>query len=159
MNKFQMQQNYVSFIFAVCVLVAQLCPTLCNPMECNSPGYSVHGFLQARILEWVDISSSRGSFQPRDWTWVSHVAGRFFTIWVTRSSLLWVTEKQSPRSASQQEAPCFSVTRFQSWATCAWQRLKCKTQLTLQKAAMKFQDTIDSKICLLWLSMATKCIR
>ena len=46
--------------------VTQLCPNLCNPMDCSLPGSSVHGILQARILEWVAISSSRGSSQPRD---------------------------------------------------------------------------------------------
>ena len=50
------------------VLVAQSCLTLCNPMNCSSPGFSVHGILQARILEWVAIPFSRGSSQPRDWT-------------------------------------------------------------------------------------------
>ena len=48
------------------VLVAQLCPTLCDPTDCGSPGSSDHGILQARILEWVAISSSRGSSWPRD---------------------------------------------------------------------------------------------
>ena len=46
--------------------VAQSCPTLCNPMDCSLPGTSIHGIFQARILEWVDISFSRRSFQPRD---------------------------------------------------------------------------------------------
>ena len=46
--------------------VAQLCPTLCDPMDCSLPGSSIHGIFQARILEWVPISSSRGSSQPRD---------------------------------------------------------------------------------------------
>ena len=46
--------------------VAQSCPTLCNPVDCSLPGSSVHGFLQARILEWIAISFSRGSSQPRD---------------------------------------------------------------------------------------------
>ena len=50
------------------VLVAQLCLTLCNPMDCSPPGFSVHGTFQARILEWVDISSFRGSSWPRDRT-------------------------------------------------------------------------------------------
>ena len=50
---------------------AQLCPTLCNPMGCSPPGCSVHGISQARILEWVAISSSGGSSQPRDQTHVS----------------------------------------------------------------------------------------
>ena len=66
------------------VLVAQSCLTLCNPMECSLPGSSVHGILQARILEWVAIPFSRGSSQPREWTWVSCTTGRFFTVWATR---------------------------------------------------------------------------
>ena len=47
---------------------------------------SVHGILQARILEWVAIFFSRGSSQPRDWTWISSIAGRFLTIWATREA-------------------------------------------------------------------------
>ena len=57
---------------------------LCNPMNCDPPGSSVHGILQARILEWITISFSGGSSLPRDWTQVSYVAGRCFTIWATR---------------------------------------------------------------------------
>ena len=68
------------------VLVAQSCLTLCNPMDYSLPGFSVHGILQARILEWVAISFSRESSQPMDRTWVSWVAGRFFTIWATREA-------------------------------------------------------------------------
>ena len=56
------------------VKVAQSCLTLCDPMD-----YSVHGILQARILEWVATPSSRGSSQPRDQTQVSRLAGGFFT--------------------------------------------------------------------------------
>ena len=62
------------------VLVAQLCLTLCDPMDCSQPGSSVHGIFQARILERVAISSSRGSSQHMDQTQVSHIAGRLFTI-------------------------------------------------------------------------------
>ena len=58
------------------MLVAQLCLTLYNHMDCSPPGSSVHGILQGRILEWVAISFSRGPFQPRDQTWVSHTAGK-----------------------------------------------------------------------------------
>ena len=50
---------------------AQLCLTLCDPMDCSLPGSSFHGIFQARILEWIAISFSRGSSQPRDQTWVS----------------------------------------------------------------------------------------
>ena len=64
----------------VCVLVAQSCPTLCDPLDCSPPGPSVHGILQARILEWVAIPFSRRSSQPRDQTLVSGIVGRFFTI-------------------------------------------------------------------------------
>ena len=62
-------------------VVTQLCPALYNPMDCRLPGSSVHGILQTRILEWLAIAFSRGSSGPRDWTWVSCIAGRFFTIW------------------------------------------------------------------------------
>ena len=67
----------------LCALVAQSHPTLCDPMDSSLPGSSVHGILQARILEWVDIFFSRGSSQPRDRTQVSCIAGRFFIIWAT----------------------------------------------------------------------------
>ena len=65
---------------SVCVLVAQSYPTLRNPMDCSPPGSSVHGILQPRILEWVAIPFSSGPSQPRDWTQVSYIAGKFFPI-------------------------------------------------------------------------------
>ena len=65
---------------AVLRLFTKLCLTLCDPMDCSPLGSSVLGILQARILEWVAIPSSMGSFsQPRDQTQVSGIAGRFFT--------------------------------------------------------------------------------
>ena len=67
--------------------VVQLCPTLYDPMNCSQPGSSVHGIFQARVLEWGAISFSRRSSQPRDWTQVSHIVGRCFTVWVTREVL------------------------------------------------------------------------
>ena len=63
------------------VLEAQSCLTLCDPMDYSPPGSSVPGILLARILEWVAIPFSRGSSQRRDQTHVSHIAGRFFTVW------------------------------------------------------------------------------
>ena len=63
--------------------VAQSCLTLYDPLDYSLPLSSVHGILQARILEWIAISFSRGSSQPRNQTWVSCTAGSFFTIWVT----------------------------------------------------------------------------
>ena len=58
------------------MLVAQSCPNLCELMDCSQPGSSVHGILQARILEWVAFPFSRGSSQPRDQTWISYTADR-----------------------------------------------------------------------------------
>ena len=66
------------------VLIAQLCPTLCNPMDYSLLGSFVHGILQARILEWVVIHFSRGSYQTEDWSQVSWIAGRVLTAWGTR---------------------------------------------------------------------------
>ena len=58
----------------------QSCPTLCDPIDSSPPGSPVPRILQARTLEWVAISFSRGLSQPRVWTWVTHIAGRFFTV-------------------------------------------------------------------------------
>ena len=60
--------------------VAQSCPTLCDPVDYNLLDFFVHGILQARILEWIAISFSRGSSRPRDQTWVSRIAGRRFNL-------------------------------------------------------------------------------
>ena len=67
---------------------SQSCLTLGDPMDCSLPGSSVHEIFQARILEWVAISFSRGSSQLRDQTWVSHTAGRLLTLWVTMEGVL-----------------------------------------------------------------------
>ena len=71
--------HQVLSMFCCCCLFTKSCPTFCDPMDCSSPGSSVHGISQARILEWIAISSSTGSSQPRDQTQVSCLAGRFFT--------------------------------------------------------------------------------
>ena len=60
----------------VCVLVTQSCPILCDPMDCRLPGSSVHGMIQATVLEWVVILFSRRSSRPRDGTHVSYTVGR-----------------------------------------------------------------------------------
>jgi len=76
---------YIYMCVCVCVLkVTQSCLTLCNPMDYSPPGSSVHGILQARILEWVAIPFSRGSSWCRDQTQVSCTAGGFFTTWATK---------------------------------------------------------------------------
>ena len=75
-----------SYVLDKCVLVAQLWPTLCNPMDCSPSGSSVHGILQARILEWVAIPFSRQSPWLRAQTLVSCIVVRFFNVWTTREA-------------------------------------------------------------------------
>ena len=84
-----LEPKKIKYMVYVCayMLVAQSCLTLCDPMDCSLPGSSVHGILQTRLLQWVFIPFSRGSFRPRDWTWVSYIVGRFFTVWATRETL------------------------------------------------------------------------
>ena len=74
------------FIFTLKVKVAQLCPSLCDPMDCSPPGSSVHGIHQARILAWVAVPFSKGFLQLWHRTQVSHIAGKFFTSWATREA-------------------------------------------------------------------------
>ena len=86
----------------VCAQLLQSCRTVCNPMDCSPPdsasppGSSVHGILQARTREWVAMSSSRGTSQPRDQTQISHIspalAGRFFT-----TSTTWEAPSTVPK--------------------------------------------------------------
>ena len=73
----------------LCVYVSHSVVSNSLSMDCSPPGSSVHGILQARILEWVAIPFSRGYSQPRDQTWVSCIADRFFTIWATRETLMF----------------------------------------------------------------------
>ena len=67
--------------------VAQSCLTLCDTVDRSLPGFSIHGILQARILEWVTISFSRGSSRPKDQTQVSRIGDKRFNLWVTREAL------------------------------------------------------------------------
>ena len=62
---------------------------LCHPINGSPPGFSIHGIIQARILEWVAIPFSRGSSWPRDWSLVSGIAGWFFTNWFTQWNPTW----------------------------------------------------------------------
>ena len=71
-------------------------------MNCSPPGSSVHGMLQARILEWVAIPFSKRSFQPWDRTWVSYITGRFFTVWtIKHASNVYVREWMKKGSSTE----------------------------------------------------------
>ena len=93
--------------------VAQLYPTLCDPMDCGPPGSSVHGILQARILEWVAIPFSRESSRPRDWTQVSRIADRRFNLWATREALKITWNHSTDVSAYD----LFNPQEYRSWRT------------------------------------------
>ena len=84
---FLQQRNNPQMSALPSVLVTQSCLTLCDLRDCSLSGSSVHGILQARMLEWVAMPSSRGSSWPRGQTCISCIAGRFFTIWATREAL------------------------------------------------------------------------
>ena len=85
----------------MCVQLLQSCPALCIPMNCSPPGSSVHGILQARMLEWVAISSSRGSSWPRDWTRISCTGRRILSHCTTRDAIAQVpVNNQTSRQCS-----------------------------------------------------------
>ena len=88
--------------------------SLCNPMDCSPPGASVHGILQARVVEWVAISFSRGSSLPRDRTQVSSIAGGFFTT-ESPGSLLCLGNSWSH---SILPLAVISYLSFKSWLVC-----------------------------------------
>ena len=88
--------------------VTQSCPTLCGPMDCIPPGSSVHGILQVRILEWVAMPYSEGSFQPRDriksTSLASHtLADRFFTPSATWEATIYHTLQQLKKTLKMQK--------------------------------------------------------
>ena len=104
----------INFMFKV--KVTQSCLTLCNPMD-----YTVHGILQA--MEWVAFPFSKGSSRPRNWTWVSCVVGRCFTIWATREAhSLWnlntiffqTPSQQRKKTSSAKSEPCSSAEKTSS---------------------------------------------
>ena len=93
--------------------------TLCDPMDCSLPGSSVHGIFQARVLEWVAVSFSRGSSRPRDRARASRTAGRRFTIWASAAFF----DPQRQVSWSHKGFPCSSA---------AWKPLRLQWLLPLE---------------------------
>ena len=88
------------------VLVAHLCLTLCNPTDCSMLDSSVHGILQAKILEWVAVSFSRGSSRPRDRTWVSHVEA--YPLLSVSPGKPWLEMRPNTRTGQSEEGILFS---------------------------------------------------
>ena len=97
-------------------LVAQSCLTLCNPMDCSPPGSSVHGILQARILEWVAMPSSMGSSQPRDGTSISSIS-------CTSSVCVCVCNYKYQRQETT--FPSYPTSTFSVLVKLSWGRKEC----------------------------------
>ena len=95
-------RDFPKSIYLISKLATQSCLTLCDSMDCSLPGSTVHGIFQAIALEWIAISFSRGSSQPRDRTRVSRTVDRRFTVWATREvHLILVTHWESVYSLHQ----------------------------------------------------------
>ena len=103
------------------MLFAHSCLTLCDPVDCSPPGSPVHGIFQARILEWVAISFSRGTSQPRDWTRVSCIA----VLWlVQHSQRRWWKKQPDLATGKTMTQPKFLY--YLESRVCTWYKKKKK---------------------------------
>ena len=97
--------------------VAQSCPTLCDPMDCNLPGSSIHRIFQAIALEWIAISFASGSSRPRDRTQVSRIVDRRFTVWATREQWVAIPFSSFSQPRDQTQVSHIVGSFFTIWAT------------------------------------------
>ena len=121
----QFRNSFYSVTVMYARVHAQLCLTLCDSMDCSLSGSFVHGIFHARILEWVAISFSRGSFWPRDQTHISCIGRQILYHWVTwRSALLW----QYPlKSLCRYMKPNWNFWKI----SCITLKFNCKTESKL----------------------------
>ena len=142
--------------------VTQSCSTLCDPMDCSPPGSSLHGILQARILEWVAIPFSRGSSRLRDGAQVSCPAGRFFAVWATREALsmeagtevsgcTWHTPEVSP--GCEQAAFFLWLSQAAFW-TPGPSHPSTRMMLTVSLPSRKWVNTLN----VMWVSVVLMLI-
>ena len=127
-------------------------------MSYSPPGSSVHGILQARILEWVAMPSSRGSSQPGDWTWIFSTAGKFFTIWATGKPMDYILHQYLGENYSSIQSPSHvwlfvtpwtaarqsSLSITNSWVcsnSCPWSRW-CNP--TISSSVVPFSSCLQS---------------
>ena len=119
-------------------------------MDCSLPGSSNPGIFQARVLEWVAISFSRGSSWPRDWTQVSCIAGRRFTIWTTRESgYIQVCDGGSRQSEHQR-----SASKLRSLAFFVWEDASLWAWIHSFPAYLSYLSTSANPVSLFTLHLA-----
>ena len=120
------------------------------PMDCSPPSSSVHGILQARILEWVTISFSRGSSRPRDWTRVSHIGGRRF-------NLCKLQKKRDHFPTEFYDPPFHLVWKYIWWMICHHWIMKLFGEGTIScwEALWYSGKILDSIVCQTWISIQT----
>ena len=140
-----------SFFLCCCGLVTSVMSD-CDPMDCSLPGSSVHGILQARILEWVAMPFSRESPWPRDGTWVSCIADRFFTIEPLRKLMKVKVTRLCPTLGNPMD---YTIHEIFQWSilslhllgrSAAFYPVKCSLSVDTL-SSLVFQDTTLS--CLL----------
>ena len=122
-------------VIVVVSVVAQLCPTLCDPIDCSPPGSSVHGILQARILEWVAISFSRGFYSLRDTTCISstEVLKVYNLYWFKKKILLMV---MSNSDLIQKKWPCLTMEKIWFYKWILWKtQIWCSMYLLISLSA------------------------
>ena len=129
----------VSVMLCSAVLSCSVASDSVDPMDCSPPGSSVHGILQARILEWVALSPSRGSSQPRDQTRVSCIAVGFFTSWATR---------KIPSKVSIDDSWVNSMFRY--WSGCWWWSLVFRMPLEC-RLLLDCMNLFFSMLILKWI--------
>ena len=119
-------------------------------MDCRPPGSSAHGILQASILEWVAISFSRGSSQPRNRTRISCTVGRFFTNWAMREAhiLHSFLHKKLCKSAHGFIASCFLVDSLGGYGILGWKLFPAKL---CRRHSLIFPFSVFRKVHPFWL--------
>ena len=119
-------------------------------MDCSLPGSSLHGILQARVLEWVAISFSRGSSWPRDWTLVSCIPGRLFNLWATREGFDLGHTWSSGFPYFLQFNSKFGNKEFTIWATVSSQPCFCWLYRAFPSLAAKNIIHLISVLTIWW---------
>ena len=129
-------------------LVSQSCLTTYNPIDCSPPGSSVHGILQARILQWFAMPFSRGSSWSRNCIWVSCIAGRFFTTWAT-----------SKAPYTPKDSPPFPLSKTSAFILVLWLVL-CHWPLDKRRVWGDWRETsglIGRSICIIFKEAGICC--